>query len=362
MMSPTWAATWWEVFGGVDGRSLRLGLVRDGGRLVGLAPFVARTHWYGGALPFRRIELVGTGEPREDEICSEYVGVLAAGGEEHAVAEAVATALARGQFGAFDEVCLPAMNAGTPMPEALAGALRQRGLDVTIVAEADAAIAVLQPTWDAWLATLPGRRRYVVTRSLRDFDRWAGGTARVEVVTTEADLERAREALVELHEARWSRSERAHGAFRSARFREFHARVMPRLLKEGALDLSVLSAHGRPVGVLYAIRWAGRVAYYQSGRRVDLPDGVRPGIVLHAHAIRRAIDAGCREYDLLGGSSQFKRTLAQGSRTLVRLRATRPGLLEAARRVGTQQVRRARGLWASLRGAREPAAPRDDGD
>ncbi len=363
MMSPTWAASWWEVFGGTEGRALRVGVVRDGGRLVGIAPFVARTHWYGGALPFRRVELVGTGEGPEDEVCSEYVGVIAERGAEARVAEAVAEALVRGQFDAWDEVYLPGMNAGTPMPEALASSLRRRGIDVEITTEGEAAVAVLEPTWEAWLAALPARHRYAVTRSLRDFDRWAEGTGRVDVVATEAELPRATEALVELHESRWRGSAVAHGAFRSARFRAFHEILMPRLLAKGALDLSLLSAFGAPVGVLYAIRWGRRVAYYQSGRRTDLPDAVRPGMVLHAHAIQRAIAAGCQEYDLLGGSARFKRTLSQSTRTLVRLRAVRPGLLETTRRLATVELRRARTAWDSLRrtlGSGHEAKPEPD--
>lgn len=355
MLSPAWAASWWEVFGALDGRALRLVLVRDRGRLVGIAPLVARTHWYGGALPFRRLELVGTGEALADEVCSAYVGVIAARGAEPRVAAALADALDRGELGPWDEVLLRGMPAGSAMPRALASAFAARGWDVTLTPEADASVAVLAPTWEAWLASLPSRHRYGIKRALRDFERWSEGTGAVEVVTDEPTRARAMATLAELHEARWRGTAAGHGAFHSPRFRAFHARASTRLLADGALDLSVLSAFGEPVAALYALRWGARVVAYQTGRRTDLPDAVRPGIVMHAHAIRRAIDAGAREYDLLGGASPYKRTFAQTTRALVALRVARVGLREGVRR----QALRAKAFLGGLR-AHAPALGRGD--
>jgi CelD/BcsL family acetyltransferase involved in cellulose biosynthesis len=357
-LSPRWARAWWQVFGDLDGRALRLALVRDGGRLVGVAPLLARAHWYGHALPFRRLELVCTGEPPEDEICSEYVGVVAERGAEAAVAEALASALARGAFGGWDELVLRAMDGEAPVLGALAESLRAQHLAVEIVTDGAAPIARLPPTWEGYLASLPSRHRYLVTRSLRDFERWSAGTGRIEPVRTADELDRARHLLVELHEARWSAAG-AHGAFHSPRFRAFHDRVMPWLLAEGALDLSVLTAFGEPIGVLYDIAWRGKLTYYQSGRRTEVPDAIRPGIVMHAHAIRRAIAAGFREYDFLGGESRYKLQLANASRPIATLRAARPNFVERARLLGSREARVARGFVASVL-ARVVDAPEDD--
>src|SRR5215831_14873325 len=76
-LTPAWVLTWWQVFG-VDGaRELKTGLFHENGRLVGLAPLLKRRYLYGGHLPFRRIEPLGTGENQEDEICSDYSNVIA---------------------------------------------------------------------------------------------------------------------------------------------------------------------------------------------------------------------------------------------------------------------------------------------
>jgi len=75
------------------------------------------------------------------------------------------------------------------------------------------------------------------------------------------------------------------------------------------------------------------VLVYQSGRKPDTPRDVRPGIVLHALAIRAAIEAGYQEYDFLGGEAQYKAQLSLARRPLVQVRAVRPSLVEAGRRL-----------------------------
>jgi CelD/BcsL family acetyltransferase involved in cellulose biosynthesis len=145
-----------------------------------------------------------------------------------------------------------------------------------------------------------------------------------------AELERGSAVLRALHGERWSASGR-RGAFASRRFRAFHDQVMRALLAAGALELSWLSVRGEPVAALYNFSWNGKVYFYQSGRKLDVPTSVRPGIVAHVFAIRRAIEAGRLEYDFLGGASQYKRKLATAARPLLSVRAVRSPVLERAR-------------------------------
>ena len=44
---------------------------------------------------------------------------------------------------------------------------------------------------------------------------------------------------------------------------------------------------GAPIAALYNFIWEGKVSFYQSGRKVDVPKNIRPGIVIHAYAILR---------------------------------------------------------------------------
>ena len=143
-------------------------------------------------------------------------------------------------------------------------------------------------------------------RSLRDFLAWAGDAWRVERVSTQADLARGREILLQLHQQRWEKDAKP-SVFSSPLFRGFHDQVLPQLLARNALDLCWLSVRDRPIAVNYNIVWRNRIYFYQGGRAVDVPRGVRPGIVLHLETIKRAINEGWEEYDLHATRCSWRR-------------------------------------------------------
>jgi CelD/BcsL family acetyltransferase involved in cellulose biosynthesis len=339
--APEWLLTWWGVYGRLPGRRLRLGVFHDAGRLVGLAPLLARRHWYGGLLPFRRLELLGSGEPAGHGAYSNHLGVLAERGLEGPLARALVKSLCGGAFGPFDEVVLPMMAGDGPLPGLLLEACRAAGLQADLAVTARAPYVPLPATWDGYLRGLGAGARRNVQRSLKAFDAWAGGTTRLEVLASPADLAKGRQVLLELHQARWAAVGQG-GVFRSPLFLTFHDALMATLAGRGALELLWLSARGEPVAVLYGMSWAGKVYAYQAGRRIDLPGNVRPGWVLLALAIRRAIEAGRREFDLLADEAFYKAQLAPRSRPLVRLRAARATLRERARRAAWRWLARRR--------------------
>jgi CelD/BcsL family acetyltransferase involved in cellulose biosynthesis len=353
--SPLWLRAWWRRFGQLGGRQLCALSLRQGPRLVGLAPLARRWAMSRPAIPLRRIELLPSGEPEADEICSDYIGVVAERGYEQRVADLVAESAAAGALGTWDELVMPAMRMGGVMPPLLAAAFERVGA-VKLTPSGGAPYIPLPATWDEYLAALSGSRRRLVRRSLAAFDAWTGGHASFEVARTGAELRQGMEILETLHAARW-RADGRPGVFASARFRGFHDEVMPALLGRGALELCWLSAHGEPVAALYNIVWNDRVLFYQSGRRPDLPRDVRVGVVIHALAIRRAIELGRREYDFLAGASRYKEELALATRPLARLTVVR-----ARRRARARALfERGASLVRSARAARARDRSRTDG-
>lgn len=311
--APVWALSWWRVFG-TSGRKLRIVTVRDGGTLVGLAPLVHHATIERG-VPIRRLELLGTGEDEADEICSDYGGIIAARGYEERVASALTDTLT--DLGDWDELALVSMSADDPAVSTLA-----KTLGTTIEPAGACPYIALPKTWDEYLRSLESANRYLVVRTLRDLDKYAKGD--VKLVRADAtSLHEGQRLLRALHGERWS----ARSLFESARFAQFHDLVMPKLLastQDGGLDLTWLMAGGRPIAITYSVTSEGRIQFYQSGRALDVPKGIRPGIALHALAIRRAIEEGMREYDFLAGDAHYKKQLATHSRGLVSLRAIAP--------------------------------------
>ena len=174
------------------------------------------------------------------------------------------------------------------------------------------------------------------------------------------DLQEGKRILVLLHEQRWNAAGR-DGVFASEIFTRFHDAVQPALLERGSLELVWLRVRGQPVAVAYNIVWDNKVLFYQGGRTLDVPKGVRPGIVLHARLIRAAIEAGRTEYDFLPGTSQYKLQLATASRSVVRVRAAQTPLRDLACQAmewGITQAKQWRQkVKARAAGAEPPAEP-----
>jgi CelD/BcsL family acetyltransferase involved in cellulose biosynthesis len=354
-LSPTWLLAWWRVFGGTGGRKLCTVAIFDGARLIGLAPLLLRWHWYRPGIPFRRIEALGSGEDEADEICSEYLTVIAERGAEERVMRTLATAIAKGAFGAWDELLIPWMDGSKAAPELLAAAFKHEGSRTELRVTSHAPFIPLPTTWEAYLNALSSSHRYLVTRSLRDFESWAAGTQRLERAETVEELPRALSLIESLHGERWA-SAGHDGAFSSSKFRAFHGAVAPELLRAGELDLLWLTAHGAPIAAAYNLVRGGKVRFYQSGRALGLPPKIRPGVVLHSYAVRRAIERGLVEYDFLGGARLYKTQLALASRPLVQLRVTRAPMLEGVRVLAEAGIGRAAALRRAWRERSSPPA------
>jgi CelD/BcsL family acetyltransferase involved in cellulose biosynthesis len=343
-LHPSWMLPWWDVFGSEGKRSLRALAFYDDDQLVGLAPLLVRRHVYRPGIPFRRVEVLGSGEKSADETCGDYLGIIAEQGREREVASALARALTSGTLGAWDELMLSSMNGESVLPALLSEAFKARGLEADLEEWSQSPYVTLPNTWDDYLGALKQSKRSQLRKSLRAFEAWAGGEPTIVRVRTEAELAKGKKVLMELHGERWA----SEGVFASAKFRAFHDRLMPELLRAGALDLGWISVRDEPVAAFYNFRWNGKVSFYQTGRRLDIPDEVRVGVTMHAYIIRAAIKDGMREYDFLEGVSQYKMALALATRPLVRLRVARPSLLESARKSsarGIELAKRARD-WA----------------
>jgi len=361
--TPLWLLSWWRVFGEADGRALRVLAVEDGGDLIGLVPLSWRNATHRRAIPVRRVELLATGEDEADEIGSDYVGATVAPAREEEVACAIAHAIGH-DLGDWDELRMTAMNGEDPFVDKLAGALRDSGVDATLSPKVDAPYVSLPGAWEEYLRALGPTRRYAVTRSLRELEKWAGSRGwRLRTARTAEELREGLRVLTELHSERWSAAGRT-GVFASERFASFHDEVMPRLLagEDGAsLDLIWLVVGETPIAATYNVVFRNKIYFYQSGRRIDVPKAVRPGIAIHALAIRRAIESGRTEYDFLAGASRYKRDLALAVRPIVELRAVastlRARAVEAARVLAERAIARIRATRGAAPGAPEERAP-----
>jgi CelD/BcsL family acetyltransferase involved in cellulose biosynthesis/SAM-dependent methyltransferase len=277
--SPAWLIAWWRAFHPGDLRTI---VVRDGDRLVGLAPFYIERTTSGG-----RLLAMGIGT-------SDYLDVLVApdcSGQALAAIGAAVEALPGWQEWELTDMAPFAAGRGLP---ALSGCTAEESLT--------AARHVLALTDDP-AALLPTGK----SRKLRMAEHRARRDGGHTIHRADAgSLDRLLTWLIDLHRRRWTgRGET--GVFADPRVERCHREALPRLLRHGMLRLYGLERNGVVTAVQLGFQHRRRAFAYVAG--FDPADAqVSPGTLLTAHAIREAQREGCRWFDFLKGEEAHKQS------------------------------------------------------
>ncbi len=302
-----WNETWWRVFG--RAKRLRLLQVRDGGRLVGLAPLYVSRHL---GTPLRRMAFLGTGP-------ADYLDVLA---DDACAGEVAAAVLRHIGAGRGDDLADLQQLAPTSL---LLAAAREAGCvpeprHMAIAAQEPCPFVTLPGDWDTYSKQLGKKMRGNLGYSERLLERSFGS---VEYRLSEpARLAEDLSDLFALHQRRW-RARLLPGALAGGPIRRFHRMVAERFDKRGWLRLHSLHVDGRAVASLYCFRFRERTAYYLGGFDPEMAR-YSLGTLLTGRAIRQAIEEGAAEFDFLRGDEPYKERWATDRRVNHRLLLSHP--------------------------------------
>lgn len=278
--TPSWLIPWWRHFGA--SKQLWTAAFRRHGRLVGLLPCcVERADEVGS----ERLVFIGTG-------LSDYLDVLAAPELEREVIRAIGDWLKRQQL-AFDFQNLPGDSPLLKVAPHAVDALVSRHV-VCPVLELPVDIADLEEH-------VPARHLEAIRYAWRRAK--ALGPVRIESATA-ASLDRCLDALVALHEARWT-GQGTGGVLGDLSVRAFHRETARALLEAGALRLFVLRIASEPAAAFYGFRCGPRYFYYLGGFNPRFHQ-LSPGSLVIGHALEEAIREGARQFDFLRGSEAYK--------------------------------------------------------
>jgi CelD/BcsL family acetyltransferase involved in cellulose biosynthesis len=215
------------------------------------------------------------------------------------------------------------------------------------------AYMTLPASWDEWLKTLSGDRRYR-TKNIRK-KLHAAHKTRFFVWGDGATLDEGVDRLVALHTKRWTGTGQHH-AFSTPEYVKCHRGVMHGCFAKDRLRLYCLEANGQIIAMYYFYKFRDRVYLMQSGFDPDFGN-LKPGQVLLGHVIEHAIGEGNKVLDFLRGDHRYKEELATGERETVFVTAfrARPGALVYHTRKKILPAIKARVL--ELTGRAKAAAP-----
>ncbi len=275
--SPAWLIAWWRAFHPGDLRTIA---IRDGDRLVGLAPFYIERAIAGG-----RLLAVGIG-------LSDYLDVLVAPDCRAAVLSAVAAAIEMlPGWQEWELTDLAPFAAGRGLPHLSGCSCEETPAAARYGLKLDDEPASLVPAGKA------RKLRMAENRVHRD------GGYRITLADARS-LDRLLTRLVDLHRQCWT-SRGEPGVFADGRVERCHREALPALLERGMLRLHGLERHGRITAVQLGFQHRQRAYAYLGGFDPDDAQ-VSPGTLLTAHAIREAQREGCRWFDFLKGDEPHK--------------------------------------------------------
>ncbi len=278
---PRYLKLYWEEFG--HDTRLQLAFGEEDGRTVGACAFELHER---GLLRF----LGGT------EV-TDYMGPVGAAGYEDAFAKELLGALAeRGDWSSAD---LRGLGEDSPWLPRMADAAGSLGLSIEPGLDAVAPFLELAPTWDDYLAGLPGKLRHELRRKARRLDAEVG-EHRV-VFATPGTLEDDLGLFAEMHRT----SEGPKGHFMVPGMELFFRRLGELFIPQGEFHLAFLEAGGVRLAGAIAFRHRGVFNLYNSAFDRSMRE-LAPGMVLVADLIEHAIADGCGTFDMLKGDLAYK--------------------------------------------------------
>src|SRR5690606_15995208 len=307
-----WLGTWWRYYG--QGRKLYvLAVFDDANRMRGLAPWYIEPHPAWG----RVVQFLGSGE-----VCTDYLSLLAAPGEEMAVADAIARWLSEVHDGdaRWDMIELDSVVNDDPALGRLIEQLAQQGNTLHRREGLNSWRINLPGTWEEFLREQSKSHRKQIRQALERLQH--DDRTEMRTVTTPEEFSRVWPILVDLHQRR-RQSFGDAGCFASRRFHDFLHAASERLLPDGTLRLHWLEINGRPIAAEYGLRGGGVDYVYQSGLDPDfLHEG--PGRLTTTSLIHSAIAEGMTGFDFLRGDEPYKAHWRAQPRRLVTWRIVPP--------------------------------------
>lgn len=295
-LSFDWVQTWLEVYDGIVKSQLVYCYWHDNTLVAVLPLYQSRLN---GLCYF-----IGTGEPEESEVCSEYQDILVHSGFETYASELLKTAMS----GYLKTLVLTNVR----QDACLRSAIHQIAQPILINEQSNER-RYFVPLKDRDISSTKLYKK--ANRYLNVFYRQSEATIRHP--NCESDIEKQFERLVELHRRRWA-SRQHQIIFDNPLFLKFHTRVIKRLWRKERVVLTEIAVADEVIASFYGFKDAKSIFFYQSGINDKFKPNVSPGTIMHLIEAQAAVANQLSEYDFLGSKPEntYKNRLTEHSEPL----------------------------------------------
>jgi len=253
-----WLFTWWEVFKDQYQRQLYILCFYHNNQLVGIAPFQIDKRYPQALVQGKTLRFIGSGDSVNDRIVTEYIDFIVFPGFEQKVVLAVSDYLIAHRkdwdFADFEYLledslilqCFTSKSRISCQKIECGGKFSVSGID----------------DFDSYINKMGNRWRKMLVKKERHLLR----DGEVEIKTTDSieSIKPAFDQLSKMHCSRW-RDRVNYCIFDSSRFREFHTKIITRLLPLNKSFIKTITLNGEALATYYAFTDKGQVHYYQSG-------------------------------------------------------------------------------------------------
>jgi len=311
MCSSLWTETWLKHYGSLVPH--RFAIARRGDVCCGVALLTIGVSQFDGPMPLRTWHLGTAGEPDADSVCVEYNSLLVRDEDRTEFARQLVAWIDsqsdcdQAHFDGFASDDITPLLADNP--KAVVVRKASPYFDLRKAREAN-----VEP-----IEFLGSQTRSNLRRSLRKLGHPTGEWA--------ASAERAEEMLhrmIERHQARWNALGEP-GSYASRRFREFHLDLVHRLVPIGAMGMYRVTSPTGILGCAQVFIDDNRALLYQSGWSPQ-PGNASPGLVVDYLCLAECQRRGLDQFDLLAGTSEYKRHLSTDEAELAWVTWRRPRL------------------------------------
>lgn len=264
--------------------SVRVAVVRSGGEVVGVLPFLeTQRRMHGLTVLVREL-------PGNALMCYHPAFVAAAAHEE--LVQAVISAGPR----PCDVFAAPAIDPDSGGAAAVRRLANDRGLALAVHAGERSPFLPIDRTWDELLASKSSNFRYTLQRKEKALKKRGAVTERE--YRTAGEVPELLAAMLRVEARSWKVGAGMAVSDRAVESR-YYELLLPWLAERGALYANSLLLDGEPIAYSLCYVWLDRFAQAKTTFDEEHKDA-SPGLLVNRRAIEHAFRAGAKEFDFLG--------------------------------------------------------------